>query len=74
MLMPAVAVFFKEEQCLVLQYALKKIPIAAVKVDMFQGPTFASHIICHSIWPDASLKNSFPMASRGTFHYIPTDY
>lgn len=43
-----------------------KILTAAVKVDMFAGPTFASHIICHRAWPVASLKNSsgFPMASE----------
>lgn len=32
----------------------------------FPGPTFASRIICHRVWPVASLKNSsgFPMASK----------
>lgn len=34
---------------------------------MLQEPTFASHIICHSIRPDASLKNLFPMASKEHF-------
>lgn len=58
----------EEERCLVLQYVDDvKIPAAAVEVDMFQRPTFASHIICHSVWPDASLKKNsaaFPMASK----------
>ena len=43
-----------------------KILTAAVKVDAFPEPTFAPHIICHCVWPVASLKNSsgFPMASK----------
>lgn len=43
-----------------------KILTAALKVDTFPGPAFTSHIICHCVWPVASLKNSsgFPMASK----------